>query len=198
MIPFILASSSPRRQDLLQQVDFSFEVISKDTTEEVTENLQPSELVIHLAERKAKAVFAEHQHRVVLGADTIVALDNTILGKPKSRADAFKMLRMLSGQSHFVYTGVAILSAERTAIFYEKTEVQMYALSEADIETYLESGESIGKAGAYAIQGYGAYLVKGIHGDYQNVVGLPVAAVTRSLESFAIYPQWKKINHWKE
>ena len=85
---------------------------------QVTENLQPSELVIHLAERKAKAVFAEHQHRVVLGADTIVALDNTILGKPKSRADAFKMLRMLSGQSHFVYTGVAILSAERTAIFY--------------------------------------------------------------------------------
>ncbi|WP_413379391.1 Maf family protein [Alkalihalobacillus sp. 1P02AB] len=198
MIPFILASSSPRRQELLKQVNYSFEIITKDTSEQVEENLLPEKLVLQLANRKAEAVFVDHPDKIVLGADTIVAKAGSILGKPESKEEAFQMLKLLSGSKHSVYTGVTILSRDQTQHFYQQTDVEMYELTDDEIMRYLNSGEPIGKAGSYAIQGLGAYLVKEIKGDYNNVVGLPLAKVMRALAAYSIFPENKKLNSWKE
>lgn len=184
----ILASASPRRKDLLEQIGLTFEVETADIDETpyVAEN--PTAYVKRLAEHKAAAVFARHVNRadrsrlVVLGADTTVVCAGQILGKPVDEADAARMLRLLAGMTHQVITGVAIVSASAPAmVAAEVTEVEFNPLTEAQIAAYVSTGEPMGKAGAYAIQGRAAKFIPRISGDYFNVVGLPLARVTAML-----------------
>ena len=182
MQTLILASSSPRRKALLQNLNLSFEVSSKNVDESFDPDLQPSEVVMELAQRKAQAVFQEHPEAFVIGSDTIVVFQGQILHKPIDEADAVSKLRMLSGNQHEVYTGVSILSSQATACFYEKTEVLFWELTDDEIMSYVQTGEPLDKAGAYGIQGYGSMLVKKIIGDYYAVVGLPVSRTIRELK----------------
>jgi septum formation protein len=182
MQTLILASSSPRRKALLQNLNLSFEVSSKNVDESFDPDLQPSEIVMELAQRKAQAVFQEHPEAFVIGSDTIVVFQGQILHKPIDEADAARKLRMLSGHTHEVYTGVSILSSQSTVRFYEKTEVSFWELTDDEIMSYVQSGEPLDKAGAYGIQGYGSMLVEKINGDYYAVVGLPVSRTIRELK----------------
>ena len=127
---------------------------------------------------------AKDANELVIGCDTVVVTDNKILGKPKNRSDCFDMLRMLSGRRHYVYTGVCIHYNNAVMSFTEKTEVEFYELSDKKIERYMDTGEPFDKAGGYGIQGKGALLVKGICGDYFNVVGLPVSSLAQKLDEF--------------
>ncbi len=183
---FIVASASPRRKELLEKVGFSFEIIPSDADENTNGILSPDAIVKELAKRKAESVFKDNADAVVLGCDTIVEYCGTVLGKPSDRGDAKNMLRMLSGKTHNVHTGVCIMDKERTVSFVNTVKVVFYELSEELIERYVASGESDDKAGAYGIQGLGCVLVKGIEGDYFSVVGLPVAETVRVLWKFGI------------
>lgn len=183
---FIVASASPRRKELLEKVGFSFEIIPSDADESTDGSLIPEELVKELAKRKAESVFGDNTDAVVLGCDTVVEYGGTVLGKPADRENAKEMLRMLSGKVHNVHTGVCITDKEKTVSFVNTVKVEFYNLSEKLIESYVASGESDDKAGAYGIQGIGSVLVKGINGDYFSVVGLPVAETVRVLWDFGI------------
>lgn len=183
---FIVASASPRRRELLSNVGFTFEVIPSDADESCEEKLSPEELVMELGRRKAESVFAENTDAVVLGCDTIVEYGGTVLGKPESREEAKEMLRMLSGRKHNVHTGVCIMDNEKAVSFVNTVKVEFYELSGELIDSYVATGESDDKAGAYGIQGVGCVLVKGIEGDYFSVVGLPVAETVRKLGEFGI------------
>ena len=177
----ILASNSPRRKELLEQAGIEFEVKSADV-EEVTSKTLPQDVVMDLSLLKAKAIADENPGRKIVAADTVVAYDNQILGKPKDEEDAFNMLKMLSGKTHHVYTGVTIIDESgKCNSFFECTAVSMYENSDELIREYISTGEPMDKAGAYGIQGRGAVLVKEIAGDYNNVVGLPLAKVYRVL-----------------
>jgi septum formation protein len=180
----ILASGSPRRKELLENLRLSFQVSVSEIEETVDEHASPDEIVMSLALQKASDVASRFPHATILGADTIVTYDSHILGKPKNKEEAESMLRMLSGRTHEVYTGVAIVSPDQTVTFFERTEVTFWELSEEEIQTYIESKEPFDKAGAYGIQGFGASLVKRINGDYYSVVGLPVARTIRELRKF--------------
>lgn len=181
-----LASSSPRRQELLALAGISYTVAPSDVDEHFADGTPPEEAVCLLARRKAEACFARHPGAVVLGADTVVALEGQILGKPKTPEHAADMLRMLSGKTHEVFTGFCICTDDRCDVAVERTEVTFYPLSEGEIQSYVATGEPMDKAGAYGIQGRGALLVKGIDGDYYNVMGLPIARVARILRTFAV------------
>lgn len=182
----ILASNSPRRRELLEQVGIPFLV----DTEEVSEDVQiadPAELVKELSLRKASAVCGRHPGEWILGADTVVYYDGEILGKPADRQEAFDMLAMLGGRMHRVITGVTLLKQEeekalRRITFAEITKVWMYEHPRDVLKRYVDSGEPMDKAGAYGIQGRGAILVERIEGDYNNVVGLPAARLYRKLD----------------
>jgi septum formation protein len=188
----ILASASPRRRELLAQAGFAFEVRAADIPEEPRAGEDPIAYVVRLAREKAEAVFRETGVRdqrsgvrvglVVLGADTTVVVDGVILGKPADEADAARMLRMLSGRTHRVITGVAVVTAKRTEVAAEVTAVKFLTLSEEEIAAYIATGEPMDKAGAYAIQGLAAKWIPRIEGDYFNVVGLPLALVSALLE----------------
>ncbi|MBO9130509.1 Maf family protein [Bacillus sp. 165] len=180
----ILASGSPRRKELLENLRLSFEVYVSEVEEIIDEHAPPHETVMSLALQKASDVGRRFPHDIVLGADTIVTYGTHVLGKPKNTEEAQAMLRMLSGQTHEVYTGVAIISPLQTITFFERTEVTFWELLEHEIQTYIESKEPFDKAGAYGIQGFGASLVKRIVGDYYSVVGLPVARTIRELRKF--------------
>lgn len=186
MLHTILASASPRRSQLLTQVGIEYEVIPSDY-EEVIDTLDPKEAVLKLSKGKGVDVISKYdKDAVVIGADTVVACDGQILGKPKDGQDAFRMLSMLSGRSHYVYTGVYLSKKIDGKIvneksFYEETRVDFTNMSEGDIWNYIATGECMGKAGAYAIQGLFAAYIEGICGDYNNVVGLPVGRVYREL-----------------
>lgn len=186
MPDFILASASPRRKEILSNAGFSFEIIPSDADETVTENLSPEETVKELAKRKAQYILERHPDRVVFGCDTVVAVDGKVLGKPLNDEDAFNMLRMLSGKTHKVSTGVCVISAEKEVCFYDTTQVTFYELSDETIWSYVKTGECSDKAGAYGIQGYGSVLVKEIKGDYFSVMGLPVTRAARALIEFEI------------
>lgn len=177
----ILASSSPRRKELLENIHLTFEVSSPDVDESFSNMLAPEEVVKLLAERKAKTVAANNPTAFVLGADTIVVLEGTVLGKPNDEVEAADMLRKLSGKTHEVYTGVAIVSPNDAFSFYEKTTVTFWELTETEINMYVSSGEPLDKAGAYGIQQLGSFLVKEIQGDYFSVVGLPISRTVREL-----------------
>lgn len=187
MRKIILASGSPRRRELLEQIGITFEVITSNA-DEVTCAEEPEEIVKELSRLKAQAVFdecmkkgGEYSESLVIGADTIVYHDGQVLGKPKTHEEAKEMIRSLSGREHSVYTGVTILGGGQPICFAEKTVVSVYEMSDVEIEAYAATDEPMDKAGAYGIQGRFAAFIKGIQGDYNNVVGLPAARVYQEL-----------------
>lgn len=178
----ILASGSPRRSELLKLITKDFDVIPADCEEIIDTALSPAEMVKALAVQKAEFVSKKYPDKTVIGADTTVFYGSMPLGKPKDKADAKRMLSMLSGKKHTVITAVSIAKGGKTEIaFAEETEVEFYPLSEIEIDGYINTGEPMDKAGAYGIQGKGALLIKRIDGDYYNVMGLPVAKLYRKL-----------------
>ena len=179
----ILASGSPRRAELLEKMGLTFQVEPSNTDEVLEPGLTPQQEVVHLSLGKAKAVAAGHpEEAVVLSADTVVELDGKILGKPHSEEAAIAMLRALSGRSHRVLTGVTVMSPKGTETHCEETEVYFRPISDEEIRWYVKTGEPMDKAGAYGIQGRAAIFVKGIQGDYNNVVGLPVGRLYQELK----------------
>lgn len=181
MTRLILASTSPRRKEILSTVFDSFEIIASQTDETVEPGLSPEQTVLELAERKAKAVAKDHRDAYVIGSDTIVYLEPDILGKPVDAEEAGLMLKSLSGKTHTVYTGAAVIYNDRIESFYEKTEVKFWELTESEIEHYIATGEPFDKAGGYGIQGFGATLVQSVNGDFYSVVGLPISRLFRTL-----------------
>ncbi|MCM3021886.1 Maf family protein [Heyndrickxia ginsengihumi] len=181
MSNLILASSSPRRKELLQTLQIPFDIVTSNVDESFQPKTAPETVVMDLACRKAEAVAKHHPESVVVGADTLVVFEEQFLGKPKDREHALHMLQTLSGRTHSVYTGVAVYFQHEMETFYELTEVTFWNLSLQEIEHYLNSGESFDKAGAYGIQGLGSLFVRNIHGDYYNVVGLPISRLNRLL-----------------
>lgn len=177
----ILASASPRRKELLTLAGIEYDVIVSQCEETLPDGITPDKAVEELARQKAEDVFSRNSDALIIAADTVVALGNTILGKPKDEEDAFNMLSSLSGRRHTVFTGVCIRTKDKTDIFHVATEVEFYDLTEKEIRDYIATKEPMDKAGAYGIQGKGYVLVKGIHGDYFNVVGLPLAETVRHL-----------------
>jgi len=178
----VLASSSPRRQNLLRRLGVEFEVDPSDVEETIPDGASPQEAAEELARQKAEVVAGRHPDQVVLAADTIVVLDGAVLGKPGSPEDAARMLRSLSGRTHAVYTGVALIhrASARVVVDHERTLVTFSPLSDDEIEEYVASGSPLDKAGAYGIQDdRGALLVCRLDGDYYNVMGLPVSKVYR-------------------
>jgi septum formation protein len=173
----ILASASPRRRDLLTQAGLRFDVLPAHIDETLHPNESPTDYVQRLALEKAKAIHALHPNATVLGADTTVVLDNQILNKPTDLADAERMLRALSGRTHQVHTGLAIVTSSSQRTRVETTSVSFSPIPEDDLAHYLATGDSLDKAGAYGIQGYAARWIPRIEGDFFNVVGLPIAAV---------------------
>jgi septum formation protein len=175
MEKIILASGSPRRKELLEQIGVRF-TIEKAEGEEIITSVVPEEVVKELSMQKAQEVAAKSDGTIILAADTVVAAEGQILGKPKDKEDAMRMLRMLQGKSHQVLTGVTVLlrRQQKTICFAEETKVHVFPMTEAQMEAYVDSGEPMDKAGAYGIQGKFAVYVAGIEGDYNNVVGLPV------------------------
>lgn len=178
----ILASSSPRRKELLENLRLTFTISSSEVDESFDPTLSPEDVVMDLAERKAKVIFKENPEAFVIGSDTIVVVDGQVLGKPTDDEDAKGMLKKLSGRKHEVYTGVSILSPTGISRFYERTEVWFWELTDEEINFYVQSGEPLDKAGAYGIQQLGSMLVKKINGDYFAVMGLPVAKTYRELK----------------
>ena len=184
----ILASQSPRRRELLERMGITrFKTVSPDIDERAFDGLPPEELVRRLSAEKAGAVADRvDDGAIIIAADTVVALDGTVLGKPDDDLEAFKMLCTLSGVRHQVYTGVTVLLGGERFTEHEVTDVTFRELSEQEIEQYVATGEPMDKAGAYGIQGYGALLIEGISGDYYNVMGLPVCRLGRMLSRFGI------------
>lgn len=187
MKKIILASASPRRKELLEQIGVKFTVIKAEGEEILTTDL-PVEAVKELSEQKAREVASRSDGTIVIGADTVVAVQGQILGKPKDEKDAVRMLKLLQGSSHEVITGVTVILKERqqTICFAEVTKVQVFPMTEEQILTYVKSKEPMDKAGAYGIQGKFAAYVSGIEGDYNNVVGLPVGRLYQELLSAGI------------
>ena len=203
MSQMILASASPRRKELLEQIGAEF-VICPAKGEEVITETDPSAVVMELSRQKAEEVaygvliyneqhadLATPQDILVIGADTVVAYENQILGKPKDEEDARRMLTMLSGNTHSVYTGVTFVFIDKEGrtgehCFFEKTDVCMYPLKEEEIDRYIQSGDPMDKAGSYGIQGRFAIHIKEIRGDYNNVVGLPVARLYQELQKLGV------------
>ena len=189
MREIILASSSPRRSELLRQIGVPFQVLRLNSSEVITET-EPEKIVLQLSAQKARAaasVLGGNETRIILGADTIVWAGGRMLGKPDGTEGARKMIRMLQGKTHEVYTGVTLLCMNSGAqpaadSFFARTAVHVHAMTDEEIEGYLETGDSLDKAGAYGIQGpFGAYI-DGIEGDYFNVVGLPISMVWQHLK----------------
>lgn len=205
MSQIILASGSPRRKELLEQVGLEFEICPAQGEEIITSSV-PQEVVVELSMQKAKEVAAlvssyGNKHVdittpsdiMVIGADTVVACDGKILGKPEDEEDAKEMLRMIAGRKHNVFTGVTVVLIDKSGkagmkSFYESTEVEVCDLTDEQIERYIKTGEPMDKAGAYGIQGKFAIYVKAINGDYNNVVGLPVSRLY--LELLALGIDW--------
>jgi septum formation protein len=183
---YILASASPRRKELLETAGYTIEVLPSEVEEVITSE-NPKEIVMSLALQKANDVVKKvEKEAIVIGADTIVVLDGKILGKPSSREHAYEMLKGLQGRNHEVYTGVALLYSHQgiteTLNFAEKADVFMYPMTETEIKEYVASGEPDDKAGAYAIQGKAMKYVERIRGDYQTIVGLPVARIYQEMK----------------
>jgi len=179
----ILASKSPRRYELLKQVGLDFEVIPSRVMEDIVQKESPKEHVIRLAEAKARDIASGYPDRWVIAADTIVYINGSILGKPKSREEAMEMLHRLSGQEHWVLTGFSVFhlgegKSDKEAV---QTAVKMKTLSPTEMEWYVQTGEPFDKAGGYAIQGIGSFMIESIRGSYTNVVGLPLCELIQML-----------------
>lgn len=178
----ILASASPRRRELLSVITEDFEVIPSSVEEKVPTCVGLSETAEYLARIKAENIAKRYEDAVVIGADTCVIAEGEILGKPKNRADAYRMIKLLSGKTHRVITGCAVICNGITNSFSVETKVEFYPLSEDEIKEYINTSEPYDKAGGYAIQGKASLFVKQIVGDYFNVVGLPVALLNKKLK----------------
>jgi septum formation protein len=182
----ILASASPRRAELLTAAGYSFEISAPDVDERALPGELPPDYVKRVAAAKAARIAETAAPPVVvLAADTAVVVDDQILGKPSDPHDAARMLRLLSGRAHLVMTGVAIYTAKTRVVFVETTAVHVVTLSEHDLDWYVASGEGSDKAGAYAIQGLASRFIPRIDGSYSNVVGLPIATVSRLLSNLS-------------
>jgi len=181
----VLASASPRRQELLRNAGIAFEVQPADIPEDPQLGERAEECAERLAREKALAVARQRPQDVVLGADTVVVVDGLILGKPSDAADAARMLRLLSGREHRVITGVCLVVSGQPSVASETTLVTVSEITEEEIAGYVASGEPMDKAGAYAIQGIASRWIPRIEGDYSNVVGLPVALVWRMLREIS-------------
>ncbi len=185
----ILASASPRRRELLSQIGWEFEVCASQVEERITKTL-PSEIVEELSRQKAQAVYdslPDKDSLLVIGADTVVSCDGKVMGKPADREDAVRMLSMLQGRSHYVYTGVTVIKCDNRGesnvkSFHEETEVTFYPMKEEEILRYVDTLDPMDKAGAYGIQGMCARYISGIKGDYNNVVGLPVGRLYQEVQ----------------
>ena len=181
--PLILASASPRRKELLSLLGVPFEVNTMEVNERAISGNSPAELVCNIAMKKGSVVAERNPHAVVISADTMVFIDDMALGKPGNVGMAKEYLRELSGRTHTVITGVAIYFNGICSVLFEKTDVTFYKLSEEWIGAYVASGDWQDKAGGYGIQNAGALMVEHINGDYNNVVGLPIAEIYRKLKS---------------
>lgn len=189
MLKIVLASQSPRRKNLLNQLGIAFEIIPSTVTEIIT-STNPFEIVTDLSLQKAKDVASTQSDSLIIGADTIVVQNGTILGKPNSKEEAFTMLTNLSGTFHYVYTGVSFVVTDAskniytTLSFYEETKVWFTSLSEHEIQSYINGGSPMDKAGAYGIQDdWGSVFVERIEGDYYNVVGLPLSRFYKEIKT---------------
>ena len=180
----ILASKSPRRREILENTKVRFSIEESQIDEVIKLNELPKETVMRLAYEKALHVANRNRNSLVIGADTIVVINDTILGKPKDDIEAFSMLKLLSGKTHYVITGFALinLSLDKKIIDCQVSQVTFKELSEQCIKDYLQTKESLDKAGAYGIQGYGGLLVENIQGDYFNIVGLPISKISDCLK----------------
>ena len=193
-VRFILASSSPRRRELLASIGLEFDVIPSHIPEERREGEAPEEYVARLSREKAHAISMKHSERWVIAADTTVALDDLVLEKPLDANDAKRMLAAIAGKTHVVYTGVTLTRAEPHHIdtHVATSEVRMLPLTARDIEWYVATGEPLDKAGAYAAQGRGGMFIDSIHGSYTNVVGLPLASLFQMLRKAGIDPLYNR------
>lgn len=181
----ILASQSPRRQELIKLIYDNVEILPAQCDESLPEGIKAREAVEYLSKIKNEATAKlTDKENLIISADTVVAVDGVVLGKPVNKDDARRMISFLSGKVHQVYTGVTLSVNEKSVTFSEKTDVEFYALTENEIEEYINTPEPYDKAGAYGIQGKAGLLVKGIKGDYYNVVGLPVARLKREILEF--------------
>jgi septum formation protein len=188
MKKIILASASPRRKELLEKIGLKFDVEPSDYEEEINSGLEPHELVRQISVKKAESVAARYKDAIIIAADTIGVISNKIIGKPHTENEARKMLKEISGKSHSVITGFTILdtAANKTISRTVNTRVYIKKLTKQEIDAYVKTGEPLDKAGAYAIQGRGAVIVEKIEGDYYNVMGLPLNALTTALKEFGI------------
>ncbi|MCK5732093.1 MAG: septum formation protein Maf [Tenericutes bacterium] len=178
----ILASNSPRRKGLMKYLDYDYEIIASNVEELIDPKLEHEDLVMDLAFQKAYAIFKENKDAIVLGFDTLVIVDDYILGKPKNKEEAKIFLKILSNRTHKVMTGCSILTKGYSKAFHTEALVSFVKLSEEEIDAYIKTGESMDKAGAYGIQGYGAKFVQGVSGDYFTIVGFPIARLYQELK----------------
>ena len=183
-LKIILASASPRRKELIGLITDSFLCIPADIDETVPEDIKTKAAPEYLALQKAEHIAKSNPDSIVLGSDTGVFCDGIMLGKPENRNDAEKMLKMLSGRTHSVITGCALVKGDKKVTFSCETKVTFYPLNEKEIKDYINTGECDDKAGAYGIQGRGALLIREIAGDYFNVVGLPISRLAREIKDF--------------
>lgn len=184
-VPMILASQSPRRRELLSQLDLPFEVRTLDVDESFPRTFRPEAAAVYIAEKKANAFLDKIQFELLISADTLVSIRDEILGKPKDRDDAIRMLQLLSGNVHEVITGVALLHQKKIYSFFEKTLVYFRQLTEEQISYYIDTYQPYDKAGAYGIQEWiGMIAVEKIEGSYTNVVGLPTARLYHEMDNF--------------
>ena len=188
MRTIILASASPRRKELLEKIGLRFEVEPGNYQEDMPLGLEPHQLAQKISLAKAKSVARQHQNAIVLAADTFGIFEGKVLGKPHTEAEARTMLKTLSGRSHSVITGFTLIDTAKNKTLSKSVETKVYIrkLTLAEIDAYVKSKEPLDKAGAYAIQGLGAVFVEKIEGDYFNVVGLPLSALTEALKEFGI------------
>lgn len=184
----ILASKSPRRREILKNAGYEFEISETNADESVPIKTNPFDVPLLISKIKANTIKL-NKDEVILAADTVVISDGTVLGKPKDKSDAVKMLKKLSGAAHKVATGITVKSLLKETSFSVITEVHFNKLSDEEIEVYVNSEEPYDKAGGYGIQGKAALFVKKINGDYLNVVGLPLSSVYKALSEFNIMPK---------
>ena len=194
MPKLILASGSPRRKEFLRNMGLEFTVEVADIDESIKVGESPRDLVMRLSRSKAQKVAALHSDAVVLGADTIVVIDNEILGKPKDREDAKAMILMLSGRTHQVYTAVCVIKGEAVSQICTITDVTFAHVSEALAQIYVDSGESDDTSGSYAVQGIAAMLIEKVNGSVSSVVGLPASQTRELLALHGLYPQTVKVH----
>ena len=183
---FILASQSPRRRELLSRLGLEFEIITADIDETMDPGLSVRDAVAVVCEKKARAVGKDHPGRLILSADTIVVVDDKILGKPHSEAEAKDMLRTLSGRTHCVMTAFCLWQDGRVETHVEETHIRFKPLSDAEIDAYVATGSPMDKAGAYGIQDHASVFAEALEGDYNNVMGLPVCSVVKALRRHGI------------